>query len=97
MDAFAQYLNLWNSWVVLPAFLVAAAVAHWRFRKRSTLALVAGLALVLIGQGIRVLYPAPLHPAYVTSLVFAASGLLVSVGSFVWFMWKDYRAPPRAI
>lgn len=96
MDAFAQYLNIWNSWVVFPALLVAAAAAHWRFRKRSTLVLIAGLALLLIGQGIQVLYPEPLHPAYVTSLVFYVSGLLVALGGFIWFLWKDYRAP-RAI
>jgi len=97
MDAFAQYLNLWNSWVVFPVLLVAAAAAHLRFRKRSTLLLTVGLTLILIGQGMRVLYPAPLHPAYVTSLVFDASGLLAAVGGFIWFMWRDYRAPPRAI
>jgi ribose/xylose/arabinose/galactoside ABC-type transport system permease subunit len=97
MDAFAQYISLWNSWVVFPVLLVAAAAAHWRFRKHSTLLLTVGLALMLIGQGMRVLYPAPLHPAYVTSFVFDASGLLAAIGGFMWFMWRDYRAPPRAI
>jgi hypothetical protein len=96
MDAFAQYLNLWNSWVVFPALLVVAAAAHWRFRRRSTLVLVAGLALLLVGQGIRVLYRAPLHPAYVTSLAFDATGLIAALCGFVWFMWKDHRAPPGA-
>jgi hypothetical protein len=97
MDAFGQYLNLWNSWVVFPALLIAAGIAHWRFRKRSTLVLVTGLALLLIGQGMRAIYPAPLHPAYLASLVFDISGLLAAVGGFGWFMWKDYRAPPSAI
>ena len=97
MDAFAQYLNLWNSWVVFPALLVVAAAAHWRFRRPSTLVLMTGLALLLVGQAIRVLYPAPLHAAYVPGLAFDATGLIAALCGFVWFMWKDYRAPPRAI
>jgi hypothetical protein len=54
------------------------------------------LALILIAQALRAFYPAPMHPAFITSIVVGAVGLLASVGGLVWFIWKDFHAPSRA-
>ena len=96
MDAFTAYLFLWNDWVVFPAVLVGSALAYWRLRKRSLLALTVGLALIVTAKGLEAAYPTPLHPAYVTGLVVGIVGLVFAAGGFVWFFWKDYQGRKSA-
>ena len=76
--------------------LVTAGIAYWKVRKASLLVTVTGLALILVADGIRVAFPAPLHPAYVASLVVNGTGFVAAVTGFAWFMWKDYRGPKSA-
>jgi hypothetical protein len=91
MDAIAPYVFFWNEWVVFPTLLVAAGLAYWRFRKASLVVVAAGVALVLVGQGLGVAFPAPLHPGYMASLFVHVAGLISALGGFLWFVWKDYR------
>jgi len=46
----ANYIYFWHDWVVFPGMLLAALIWHFRQRKRSTLLLCAGLALLVHGQ-----------------------------------------------
>jgi hypothetical protein len=96
MEAFAPYLFFWNEWVVLPALLIVTAVAYWKLRKTSLIVVVAGMALVLVGQGLQVAFPAPLHPGYIASMFVHGVGLFSAVGGSTWFFWKDYRGQKSA-
>ena len=57
MDAIAPYLFFWNTWVIFPAFLVAAAWAYWKYRKNSLAVLATGLVLFLVAEGLRAAFP----------------------------------------
>ena len=46
----ANYIYFWHDWVVFPGMLLAALIWNFRQRKRSTLLLSAGLALLVHGQ-----------------------------------------------
>ena len=96
VDAVAPYLFFWNSWVVFPAVLVATGIAYWKLRKASLAVVAFGLILLLVAQGLRVAFPAPLHAVYVGSLIVDAAGFITAVGAFVWFMWKNYRGQKSA-
>jgi len=98
MSEIARYIYLWNDWIIFPALLIAALVAHLKYRKASTLLVASGIGLILIAQSLlHYFYSTPLHPAYVAALACYPIGLLMSVGGFVWFLRKDYRAQRNGI
>jgi hypothetical protein len=92
MEAVAPYLFFWNEWVVFPALLGAAAVAYWKLRKASLLAVVAGMTLVLTGQALQLAFPAPLHPGYIASMFVYGAGFISGVAGFeTWTCGRGVR------
>jgi len=90
---FGNALNAWNDWVVFPAIAIAALILHVRRRKSSTLLLVAGLAVLIVGRAILTMFSqTPLHPWYIVGLVAYTLGFVAAVAGAVWFWRKDFHA-----
>lgn len=90
MGQLAHYVYLWNDWVVFPGMLIAALILHSRRRKRSTLLLSVGLALLVLGKVGNELGPEYiLHPLRITAMSVYVIGLLSAVIGFGWFLRKN--------
>ena len=90
MTEIATALDTWNDWIVFPALALVALVLHFRRRKHSTLTLLVGFALLLLGKLFVFVYRlSPLHPLYLAGAVIGALGLILAIAGFVWFMRKD--------
>ena len=91
MSELKEYLFFMLDWVVGPTLCFIAIALHVKHRKTPTLLMVVGMSLLLLAQVLRLLYPAPLHPANLAALALESVGLVASIVGFVQFWRQIYR------
>jgi FtsH-binding integral membrane protein len=90
LQEFSQYLNIWNGWVVLPAFTIAALILHIRENKISTRLIFIGLCFYLSGKIIIFFYKYQLSTIHICGLALGLVGLLFGIVGLIWYFRKDY-------
>ncbi|HEY8118572.1 MAG TPA: hypothetical protein VIE91_04985 [Methylophilaceae bacterium] len=91
LQGFAQYLEIWNMWIVFPALAIAALIYHIRKRKTSTILIFIGLLFFVFGELGSLFYKNnPLHPIYIACAIFVVIGLVAGITGCFLYWRKDY-------